>query len=286
MHNLEIIHPLNRETCASILEQAVRNYPNDITPEVKSRYLEFFVANSELTCSNLTSVNKAYALFRQSSYHPQLYVKENATPFSVSELGVLVAFMGPSSSGKDAILDLSNLPFSWVQTTTTRPKAERDKPRGGRDRYEHVGLEEFQRRIQNDEFIEWVPQFKHLYGTMTRAVEEILDDRDNSLKVWRGEIFGVGQMGRWIEDNHDDLGFLSCFVLPEMRIGSFCDWMKKSRGVETTIENRFPKALWEMYMAAGKADVIIQNPIPDPSGEKAPVLAAEAINLFFEKLVG
>jgi guanylate kinase len=88
--------------------------------------------------------------------------------------GKLIIVSAPSGAGKTTIVkhllnsDL-NLQFS-VSATTRSPRAgERD----GEDYY-FFSIEEFRKRVQNNEFVEWQEVYKdHFYGTLKSEIERI-----------------------------------------------------------------------------------------------------------------
>ncbi len=93
--------------------------------------------------------------------------------------GGLVVISGPSGSGKTTIVDrLEKDPRVDVAVTaTTRPirKGEKD----GVD-YHFLTCEEFQRRIDHGDFLEWNEVFRngHLYGSLKAPLEAALGKRD------------------------------------------------------------------------------------------------------------
>lgn len=86
----------------------------------------------------------------------------------------LVIVSGLSGAGKDTVIEglkqKSN--FSWVITTTTRPMRlgeSQEHP------YHFISEEEFKKKIEQGDFIEWANVYDHLYGTQYQ-------DFENSLK--------------------------------------------------------------------------------------------------------
>jgi len=85
--------------------------------------------------------------------------------------GLLIVLSGPSGVGKDAVLaELEEIRQNVRRcvTTTTRPR--RDYEQDGVD-YTFVGVEEFQRRIEQGDFLEYAEVHGHLYGTPKQWVE-------------------------------------------------------------------------------------------------------------------
>ena len=90
--------------------------------------------------------------------------------------GKVVIVSGPSGVGKSTICKevaerLNNVYISVSVTTRPRSQAEVD----GRD-YWFISENEFQRRIDKGELLEYAEVFGHLYGTPKDKVEEALQD--------------------------------------------------------------------------------------------------------------
>ncbi len=86
----------------------------------------------------------------------------------------LLLFCGPSGSGKTTIVhDLlasdSRLKFSVSATTRNKRANETD----GKD-YHFISVDEFKRRIDNDEFVEWEEVYTNgFYGTLKSEIDSI-----------------------------------------------------------------------------------------------------------------
>jgi len=112
--------------------------------------------------------------------------------------GLTFVISGPSGVGKDALIEKvvasdPNLRRS-VSFTTRRPRpSEKD----GVD-YSFVTREEFERLVEEDEFLEHATYGGNLYGTSRRRVEELLSAGfDVILKI---EVKGAEQVRRRLPD--------------------------------------------------------------------------------------
>lgn len=270
------------EKCSAVILRARQLYPEVFGAHEQEALSRLFAGGAVLSPESLRDWQPHYEMFVGWDLHPLVYVKSESLPVAIGESGVMVAFMGPSASGKDAILDQQdNRLFTMVQTITTRPRAQRDKPRGRfgvEPRYKFMTPGEFQKCKDQEHFIETLPQGKFMYGTPADAVGRALE-RPEPIKIWRGELNGSVHMREWMAVHHPEVPFLSFFILPKMSLAEYCSWVEEKRGSEA--DWRFPKALWEIYVAGPGADVIIENP-PDPTG--IPREAGEATRRVFEEL--
>lgn len=91
--------------------------------------------------------------------------------------GKLIIFSAPSGSGKTTIvrhLLASNPNLGFSISACTRPKREKAEEHG-RDYY-FLSPEEFKRRIDSDEFVEWEEVYAgSFYGTLKAEIQRIWD---------------------------------------------------------------------------------------------------------------
>jgi len=86
--------------------------------------------------------------------------------------GLLIVVSGPSGTGKSSICQrlLKACPeIKFSISYTSRPP--RPKEINGKDYY-FISRKNFQARIKKGEFVEWVENYGHLYGTSWRTMEE------------------------------------------------------------------------------------------------------------------
>lgn len=109
-------------------------------------------------------------------------MRKNNMPALSSSL--LIVISGPSGSGKGTLCKMLReaLPeLSYSISLTTRP------PRGDEQNgveYFFVTKEEFQKRIETGDFLEWAEVYGHYYGTLRSSVETLLEKgRDVLLEI-------------------------------------------------------------------------------------------------------
>jgi guanylate kinase len=166
--------------------------------------------------------------------------------------GKLIIISAPSGAGKTTIVkhllnsDL-NLEFS-ISATTRSPRAgERD----GEDYY-FLSIEEFRKRIRNDEFIEWEEVYKdHFYGTLKSEID----------RIWKKGshiIFDVDARGGVNLKNKFGNQAAALFIMPpsvkelEMRL------INRGKDNPEKIRMRVEKAETEMKLA-NQFDFVVVN---------------------------
>lgn len=177
--------------------------------------------------------------------------------------GKLIIFSAPSGSGKSTLINYlmeQGLRLAFSVSATSRP------PRGSeRDGVEYYFLtpEEFRRRIDNHEFLEYEEVYKdRFYGTLKAPIERQLDEGYNV--VFDVDVVGGCNIKKFYGDRA-----LSVFIQPP----SVEELRKRLNGRGTdapeVIESRIAKAEYELSFAP-KFDVVIVN--DDLEQAKADVL--------------
>ncbi|KAA6328072.1 Guanylate kinase [termite gut metagenome] len=167
--------------------------------------------------------------------------------------GKVVIVSAPSGSGKTSIVhyllqQIPNLSFSVSATN----RAMRGKEKNGTD-YFFISSEEFRRRINNNEFLEYEEVYKDCYyGTLKAQVEGLLENGKNV-------IFDVDVKGACNIKKYYGEQALSLFIQPP----SIEELRKRltDRGTDAveTIENRLAKAEYELSFADRADKIVINN---------------------------
>lgn len=167
--------------------------------------------------------------------------------------GLLVILSGPSGVGKGTVRNqiMKEHRVDLVYSISMTTREIREKETNGVEYY-FVSDEEFQRNIDNDNFLEWANFVGHKYGTPKDKVEELRNQGKNVLLEI--EINGANQV---FEKVHDDR-VISFFLMPP-NFQALEDRIRKRKSEsEDIIQARLEKGRKEMTMTE-KYDYIIKN---------------------------
>lgn len=167
--------------------------------------------------------------------------------------GLLVILSGPSGVGKGTVRNqiMKEHRVDLVYSISMTTREIREKETNGVEYY-FVSEEEFQRNIDNDNFLEWANFVGHRYGTPKDKVEELRSQGKNVLLEI--EINGANQV---FERVHDDR-VISFFLMPP-NFQALEDRIRKRKSEsEDIIQARLEKGRKEMTMTE-KYDYVIKN---------------------------
>lgn len=158
--------------------------------------------------------------------------------------GLLVAISGPSGSGKGTIIDLLRerlKVLTFVLSVTTR--APRPGEKDG-EVYNFVSKAEFEKKIENGEFLEYAQVHdKEYYGVLRKPVEEALERGE--VVVREMDVQGIESVKKIIPAKN----LLTIFLKPENLNVLRSRIMKRSDLPEEEIERRMESAKKEMLLA-------------------------------------
>jgi guanylate kinase len=187
--------------------------------------------------------------------------------------GKLIIFSAPSGSGKSTIINwlMSHEELRMAFSISCTSRAPRGTERNGVE-YFFVTPEEFRRRIDNDEFLEYEEVYKdRYYGTLKQQVEAQLEKGENV-------VFDVDVKGGCNIKNYYGDRALSVFIQPpsieELRN------RLTGRGTDApeVIEDRIARASFELTFATKFDKVVINDDL-----DKA---KAEALKIVKDFLLG
>lgn len=99
---------------------------------------------------------------------------------SEARKGMLLVISGASGTGKGTVIKelMAHDDSLGFSPSAQRPGSPRPGEENGREYY-FISEEEFARRVENDEFIEYAPVFAHHYGTLRSEVSRRLAQGQN-----------------------------------------------------------------------------------------------------------
>ncbi|CEN49251.1 guanylate kinase [Capnocytophaga canis] len=184
----------------------------------------------------------------------------------------LIIFSAPSGSGKSTIVrhllgkESLNLAFS-ISATSRAPRGEEQH---GKEYY-FLSVEEFRKRIENNDFLEWEEVYAgNFYGTLKSEVERLWG-------LGKTVVFDIDVVGGLRIKEQFPEQSLAIFVKPP----SIKELEKRLRARQTETEEkikmRLGKAAIELE-AAPKFDVIIENDILEKALQDAENVIVNFIN--------
>ena len=176
--------------------------------------------------------------------------------------GLLIILSGPSGVGKGTVRkyimnrDLFPMVFS-VSMTTREPRATETNG----VEYYFVSKEEFQRNIDNDNFLEWAEFVGNRYGTPRSIVEELRNQGKNVLLEI--EINGAEQVLSKVKDDR----VVSFYLKPPSMKQLEARIRKRKSEPEDVIKKRLAKAEAEMEKAKNY-DFVVMNDRINRAGDE------------------
>lgn len=103
--------------------------------------------------------------------------------------GVLLVLTGPSGSGKDTVIgELVHRRPDFLKIITTTSRKMREGEKEG-EPYHFITREEFEKRIAEDAFFEWVEFRGELYGTQNKTLTDAFASGKDV--IWKIEAKGI-----------------------------------------------------------------------------------------------
>ena len=176
--------------------------------------------------------------------------------------GLLVILSGQSGVGKGTVRKyiMSNFKLDLSYSISMTTRAKRDKEVDGVDYY-FVSKEEFQRNIDEDNFLEWEEFVGNRYGTPKDKVEELRNQGKHILLEI--EINGAQEVLRKINDDR----VISFFLMPPSLDALEARIRRRKTESEDIIQERLQKGVKEMGMTEQYDHIIINDDIARASQE-------------------
>ncbi|HVT88072.1 MAG TPA: guanylate kinase [Tepidisphaeraceae bacterium] len=159
-----------------------------------------------------------------------------------SHPGLLIVLCGPSGVGKSTISRLleTRLGVLYVVSATTRPHRPGDEQA---KTYDHISRDEFFRRLDADEFLEYAQVYGDYYGTPKQPVLKHLEvGKDVLLEI---DVQGALQVRYQYPES------LMVFILPPDEPTLLKRLTDRGRDSAEDINKRFRAAKREIHMAKG-----------------------------------
>ncbi|MFZ1980913.1 MAG: guanylate kinase [Smithella sp.] len=148
--------------------------------------------------------------------------------------GIFIIVSAPSGSGKSSLCQRLMQAYPEIKFSvsyTSRPP--RPNEVNGKD-YHFISRKEFKDRIDQGEFVEWVENYGHLYGSSRNVMKEFIQDgRDLLLDI---EPRGAKKIKQEFK------GGIYVFVLPPSRSELLKRLEKRGHETDEVIQKRFGQA--------------------------------------------
>ena len=181
--------------------------------------------------------------------------------------GALFVLSAPSGCGKDTVLSfLKERDCNVKQSISVTTRKIRDGETDGVDYY-FTDVADFEKKIQEDYFLEYVKYGENYYGTPKKKIEELVESGYNVfLKI---EVEGVGNVRKFFPE------CISIFIVPP----SFdaLEARLKGRGTETaeTLNRRLGIAREELLRAKEYDYIVVNDKLDDCVNDVCAIINAE-----------
>lgn len=174
----------------------------------------------------------------------------------------IIIITGPSGVGKGTIekelFKIPDLRLSLSCSVTTRKKRENEIEG---EHYYFVNDEEFKKKIENNEFLEYSKHFEHYYGTLKSEVDRLIEIGLNVI-IEVDTIGALNIIKKFKDDDKLD-SLLSIFIKPpsleilEQRI------RKRNSETDQSITQRLEKAKKEIKQTNDFMFIIVNNKLSE-----------------------
>jgi guanylate kinase len=184
-------------------------------------------------------------------------------------MSVVYVISAPSGSGKSTLVGrlLENEPrLLFSISYTTRAPRGTEKP--GQN-YHYISRDEFEARIQGNEFLEWAQVFENYYGTHQSYLDRArAEERDLVLDI---DVQGARQLKRKIPDA------VSIFILPPSREILEQRLRARSEDSSAVIDRRLREAAEEIRHWGQYDYVLVNQEVETAAGRLRSIFEAERL---------
>ncbi len=167
--------------------------------------------------------------------------------------GVLLVLTGPTGAGKDAVLEkLQSKNPSLVRIVTTTSREKRPGESEGKP-YHFINRDQFEKKIANGDFFEWVEFRGNLYGTEKKELHEALQNGHDV--AWKIEAKGVKNIKQKVKET------IPRSVFVYLSANSMQVLEKRVRKAEAEPDKRWNPSLvsWEMEQFTDSEYLVINE---------------------------
>ena len=172
--------------------------------------------------------------------------------------GHVLVVMAPMGSGKGTLIKeaLATFPDLYVTVSCTT-RAMRPGEVEGKDYY-FISDEEFDRKVENDDFLEWAVFGKNRYGTLKSEIVSRLEN--GQIVIAEIDVQGVEQLHQLIPSEHITTVFIEAGGWEGLKARA----MARAPMSEEELAARYERYLVEVA-SKDIADIIIDNSTNDPT---------------------
>ena len=152
--------------------------------------------------------------------------------------GLFIVVSAPSGAGKSSLCQRLIQAYPEIKFSVSyTSRSPRPNEVNGKD-YHFISREEFQDRIDQGEFVEWIENYGHLYGSSRNVMKEFIQDgKDLLLDI---EPRGAKKIKQEFK------GGIYVFVLPPSRSELLKRLEKRGHETDDVIQKRFKQAESEL----------------------------------------
>ena len=171
----------------------------------------------------------------------------------MSTKGKFFLILGPSGSGKGTLIEglkKRHPEFIFPVSMTSRKRRKGEK---NREVYTFVSKDEFEEKIENNEFLEWaIVHQKNYYGTLKKPILDAIDD--NKVVIREVDIQGFEQIREIMPKDQ----LVSIFIIPDS-IKNLIERIKKRSKISAEEVKRRIESSKNEINKSNECDYIIHN---------------------------
>ncbi|OHD71536.1 MAG: guanylate kinase [Spirochaetes bacterium RBG_16_49_21] len=183
----------------------------------------------------------------------------------MNDLSLVIS--APSGAGKTTLIAellAADERLEFSVSTTTRPKREGEAQGAS---YNFVGLEEFQKMIRENAFLEWAEVHGNYYGTTKKEIDRI--QRAGRIPIFDVDVQGARSLKRRLGKA------TSIFIVPPSRGILVSRLRNRKTDSESQIRIRLKKARWELTQFQLYDYIIINDDIDVAVDQVKSIVTAE-----------